>query len=449
MGGYLAYTEYRDSGVEWLGDIPSRWKAIRLAFLTDKIGDGIHATPKYVEKSSYHFINGNNLVNGRIYIDESTKCVGKNEFDVYNLKLSQNTLLLSINGTIGNVAYYNNESVVLGKSAAYISCKVVLSRFFLYFFLNSSSARNYFFFEVTGTTIFNLSLKSLKNLFIPLPTLAEQQQIAAFLDYKTAQIDALIAKKEALLEKLAEKRTALISQAVTKGLDPTVPMKDSGIEWLDEIPEHWEIKRQRFLFEMTGGSTPSKNNPDFWDGDIPWVSPKDMKRPRLDGSIDRLSQEALEQTSIHLHSSGKVLIVVRGMILAHTFPVAVNDVQVTVNQDMKVLDTTLNPEYLAILLRGISSLVLSIVEESAHGTKVLRTDLFKNIFIPVPPFLEQENIVKYVKDVTDETDKMIGFITAAVKRLKEYRTALVTNAVTGKIDVRDIKLPGTKPVTVN
>jgi type I restriction enzyme S subunit len=114
---------------------------------------------------------------------------------------------------------------------------------------------------------------------------------------------------------------------------------------------------------------------------------------------------------------------------------------VTVNQDMKVIASNLNSEYLAILLRGISTLVLSIVEESAHGTKVLRTDLFRNIRIPVPPRKEQEQIVQHVERLTSESDKMMSYVKHAIERLKEYRTALITNTVTGKIDVRDIKFP--------
>lgn len=282
---------------------------------------------------------------------------------------------------------------------------------------------------------------AIANAFSPVPPIDEQKAIAHFLCYKTAQIDALIAKKEALLAKLAEKRTALISHAVTKGLDPSAPMKDSGVEWLGEIPAHWQFKRLRFLTTMTGGMTPNTGTPEYWNGDIPWVSPKDMKREWLSGSIDNLTEKALSDTGIRLHESGRVLIVVRGMILAHTFPVATNEVPVTINQDMKALSTSLNSEYLAILLRGIQSLVLSIVGESAHGTKVLRTDLFKNIVLPVPPYEEQGRIVTEVRRLTEQADRWSQIVQLAIARLIEYRSALITNAVTGKIDVRSFTQP--------
>jgi type I restriction enzyme, S subunit len=192
---------------------------------------------------------------------------------------------------------------------------------------------------------------------------------------------------------------------------------------------------------MSGGMTPSTNNADFWDGDIPWVTPKDMKTERITSSIDRLTEQALEETAIRLYPSGCVLIVVRGMILAHSFPVAVNDIPVTINQDMKIIETVLTPEYLAILLRGMSQLILSTVEEAGHGTKVLRTDIYKNIRLPIPPKDEQRAIVQHVQKISTETDQMMGYVKQAITKLKEYRAALITSAVTGKIDVRNVPIP--------
>lgn len=294
-----------------------------------------------------------------------------------------------------------------------------------------------------GTTFMELPRQSLASVALPVPSIDSQKAIARFLDHKTAQIDALIAKKQTLLDKLVEQRSSLINQAVTKGLNNAVPMKKSGVAWLGEIPRHWETKRLRFLMTMSGGLTPRTSEPRYWGGDIPWVSPKDMKSERLSSSIDTLTEDALNETTLRLYPTGKVLIVVRGMILAHTFPVAVNEVPVTVNQDMKVLETTMNPEYLAVLLRGIQSLVLSIVEESAHGTKVLRTDLLKDMVLPVPPRVEQDEIVSEVARISSRIDKMVSTVTAAITKLQEYRSALITNAVTGKIDVRDFCIPTT------
>ena len=349
------------------------------------------------------------------------------------------SIALSTRAPIGYVA--------LTKMAACVNqgCRILVPKegFPEYWYYSFISAKSLLVSLGQGTTFMELPRQSLASVALPVPPLDEQKTIAHFLDHKTAQIDALIAKKQSLLDKLAEQRGASINQAVTKGLNDEVPMKESDIAWLGEIPRHWETKRLRFLMTMSGGLTPRTSEPRYWGGDIPWVSPKDMKSERLSSSIDMLTEDALSETTLRLYPPGKVLIVVRGMILAHTFPVAVNEVPVTVNQDMKVLETTMNPEYLAVLLRGIQSLVLSIVEESAHGTKVLRTDLLKNIVLPVPPRVEQDEIVSEVARLSSQIDKMVSTVTAAITKLQEYRSALITNAVTGKIDVRDFCIPTT------
>ncbi|MFA5508909.1 MAG: restriction endonuclease subunit S, partial [Vulcanimicrobiota bacterium] len=186
-----------------------------------------------------------------------------------------------------------------------------------------------------GTAFLRLYTEDFGNISVPLPPLPTQKAIANFLDRKTAAIDALIEKKEKLPKLLAEKRSALINQAVTKGLDPNVPMKDSGIPWIGEIPAHWEIIPLGYRVSMQGGSTPSKQDERFWGGDIPWVSPKDMKRFEIDDTIDKLTSDALEATSIRLIEPGATLVVVRGMILARKLPVGLSVVPCTINQDMK------------------------------------------------------------------------------------------------------------------
>lgn len=149
--------------------------------LTGRIGDGIHTTPVYVEESEIHFINGNNLAHGRINISEQTKCVSKGEFLKHKRSLNQQTLLLSINGTIGSVAYYNGERVVLGKSAAYINCNGHLNKNYAFNVLSSKKTSAFFRGELTGSTIKNLSLASIRLLPIPVPSLPEQKAIAGVL----------------------------------------------------------------------------------------------------------------------------------------------------------------------------------------------------------------------------------------------------------------------------
>lgn len=205
----------KDSGIEWLGEIPEHWNFTRLSHVTEKIGDGIHSTPRYVDSSNYYFINGNNLVEGDIVFFDNTRCVSEQEFNRYNLHLSLNTLLLSINGTIGNVAYYNGEPIILGKSAAYIKLKNNFYKNFFFYLLSSKAVEYFFLYEMTGTTIFNLSLKSLNNTFVLLPPLEEQKRIVQFLDNYTARVNSLKTKVKNQINILTELKQILIAEAVT------------------------------------------------------------------------------------------------------------------------------------------------------------------------------------------------------------------------------------------
>ena len=309
---------------------------------------------------------------------------------------------------------------------------------FLSWLAQSPVLNDQFKLSAKGVTRFGLSQHALKNAVIDVPPLEYQLKVAAFLDRKTAEIDTLIAKKRRLLDRLAEKRTALITRAVTKGLNPDAPMKDSGIEWLGEIPPHWETGVPiKYLVKMSGGMTPSTSNPLYWDGDIPWVSPKDMKRPELFDAQDHVTELALSETGLSLVEPGSVLIVVRGMILAHSFPVAVNRIPVVLNQDMKALKVgpRLSPEYFALLLRAITDVMLALVESSAHGTKALRTDRWKELLIALPPVEEQDTIVELVEKMVAELDSLEDATSKTIDKLKEYRSAVITNAVTGQIKV--------------
>jgi type I restriction enzyme S subunit len=222
---------YKDSP---LGKIPQTWKVVKLSDVCLKIGDGLHSTPKYVDNSQYYFVNGNNLVNGNLTVSEKTKCVSKEEYEKLRIKLNRNSILMSINGTIGNIALYKNEEVVFGKSASFISpLEESLNYKFLFYFLQNSKIQKYYFDELTGSTIKNLSLKSIRNTPTLLPPLPEQQKIAEILstvDAKIEVIDQQITETQAL-------KKGLMQRLLTKGIGHT-EFKDSP---LGEIPKSWEV----------------------------------------------------------------------------------------------------------------------------------------------------------------------------------------------------------------
>ncbi|WP_323591600.1 restriction endonuclease subunit S [Aliarcobacter butzleri] len=193
----IGHTEFKDSE---LGRLPESWGIDKLENLTTKIGDGLHGTPKYVEQSDYYFINGNNLNGESIEINKNTKCVNEEEY-IKNKKILDNTtILLSINGTVGSLAYYNNENVMLGKSVAYMNVNSKILKQFLFYLLKSSKILEYFILELTGTTIKNLSLKTIRNTRIPLPQLEEQKQIAEILLIVDKKLESLKEKKQSFEE---------------------------------------------------------------------------------------------------------------------------------------------------------------------------------------------------------------------------------------------------------
>lgn len=207
------------SGVEWLGEVPTHWGIPKLLHVTKAIGDGLHSTPKYDIATGYYFINGNNLVDGKISIGSTAKEVSRDEYNKHYVCLDKKTVLLSINGTIGNVAIYNNEKVILGKSAAYINCGSELDVNYLMYYLITNESRYYFDLEVTGTTIFNLSLNSIRQMKVCIPPLEEQRLIVECCVEKQKQYNYLIDSAEMAIRVMQERRTALISAAVTGKID--------------------------------------------------------------------------------------------------------------------------------------------------------------------------------------------------------------------------------------
>lgn len=441
MENYPAYKKYKQTRCAWLQEIPEHWDFKRLKNVASHNDEALDERTDPDLEIEYVDISSVSLVNG---IEKTEAMPFEKAPSRARRRVKDGDIIVSTVRTylkaIAPICE-PKENMVVSTGFAVVRPKENLFSGFAGYLLQSNGFVGDVVANSVGVSYPAINASDLVRIPAVEPPLEEQKAIARFLDFKTTQIDDLITKQKLLLDKLAEKRTALISHAVTKGLDPSVPMKDSGVEWLGTIPVGWTTKRLRFLTTMSGGMTPSTGNAAYWGGDIPWITPKDMKSDSLSGSIDTLTDEAIQDTGITLHESGRVLIVVRGMILAHTFPVAINIVPATVNQDMKAISTSLNSEYLALLLKGIQPLVLSVVEESAHGTKVLRTDIFKNISLPVPPSDVQKEIVERVGSWLAAIDTQKSSVESVIERLQEYRSALITNAVTGIIDVRGFAVP--------
>ncbi len=278
----------------------------------------------------------------------------------------------------------------------------------------------------------------IKDFPMPLPPLAEQRQIAAFLDWKTRQIDALIARKKELLEKLKEKRIAVITQAVTRGLNPDAPLRASGIPWLGQVPMHWEVKKFSYISRVVRGASPRPaGDPTFFNGDfIPWITVGEItkeERIYLDSTETMLTEagasnsRVMKAATLVITNSGATLGVPK--ILSITG--CANDGVVAFEDLAEDVDKV----FLFYFLRSQTEELRERMKQGG-GQPNLNTDIIKALSVPLPPLEEQTRIAEFLTLVTRKLDAMADKVAEAIARLTEYRTALITAATTGKIDVR-------------
>ena len=455
---YRPYPRYKPSGIDWLGDVPEHWDVLPLARVatdiqTGPFGSQLHQTD-YVE-------DGTPIINP-VHIGTDGLVPGSGETVTLETvarlsrhKLRVSDVIFARRGEIGRCAYVTEAEAgwLCGTGCMVARFPRVDPRYLVQVFRNTGFAPQLALCAV-GSTMPNLNSSILGRMIVPIPPPLEQVTIADYLCREFLAIDRLISQKRALIKKLREKRRALISQTVTRGLppeaartaglNPSPKIKASGVEWIGDLPEHWDLVPLGYLGRFRGGATPAKENPELWDGDIPWISPKDMKRSCLFEGEDHVSELAMANSALSIIPVGAILIVVRGMILAHSFPVAISGADLTINQDMKAIlcGARLCPNFLFWALSGFAKAFVALAEESAHGTRRLDTSVLSKFLVPVPNCDEQRAIVDFLDREISKIDRMIAKIEDAISRLQEYRTALITAAVTGKIDVREAASAG-------
>ena len=277
--------------------------------------------------------------------------------------------------------------------------------------------------------------KDAGNLLVNYPDLPTQRRIADFLDRETARIDLLIEKKQRLVALQSERHQSTLQRLVLGGARIS---RTAGRDWIEALPSEWQIFPLKHLVSVYGGATPSKDREDYWQGEVPWVSPKDMKQDLLDSASHYISEAALMNSPLVMVPEDSVLIVVRGMILARNVPICRLNMPATINQDMKALvarTTKITPKYLQAMMQGFQSVLMSFVEEAAHGTKKLRSDQLFSLKFPVPPLEVQASIVNTLSAALNQMERSNMLVDQSLDRLREYRAALITAAVTGQIDV--------------
>ncbi|QSV45417.1 restriction endonuclease subunit S [Geobacter benzoatilyticus] len=426
------YESYKPAKSKWLNEVPSHWKLLPgMAVLKEYKVRNIGMVEEVVLSLSY----------GNVIVKPPEKLTGlvPESFETYQV-INPNDIIirptdLQNDQTSLRTGISKDRGII---TSAYICLRPDPEHnpTFIHYLLHAYDLLKVYYGMGSGLRQ-NLDFRDFKRLELCIPPREEQDRIANFLDQKTAEIDETIAKKQRLIELLKEQKAILINKAVTKGLNPDVPMRDSGVEWIGEVSAHWAIKKIKHLVSFVSGGTPSKDNRDYWDGEIPWVSPKDMKARYLSSAIDGITEKAIQRTSLKLLNPGCVLIVVRGMILAKKIPVAISAAPLTINQDMKAMIPSEGclPEFLLFLLDGLHEELSSLLEESGHGTKTFPTDKLGNFSILLPPEEEQSEIISYIKNIDGHFDLAISVVNEQSQRLDEIKKILIAEAVTGKIKI--------------
>lgn len=437
---YKRYKRYKDSGVEWIGKIPEHWEVCKLKYILRELVSG--GTPTSTDEENWtededgiNWVSISDMSNtDNVY--ETAKRITLKGLREKNLRiLRSGTLVYSIYATLGKVAELKIDAVTNQAILGLILNEERANKRFIKRYLES--LERYILYLSSSNTQNNLNAEKVRSIYLVLPQKDEQVAIADFLDQKTAEIDSLIADKEKLIRLLQEQRQAIISEAVTKGLDPNVPMKDSGVEWIGEIPAHWKVKRIKYIALVN----PKKSEIKYLSPDIE-VTFIPMENITATGIVDYTLTNTVENliNSYTYFRDGDI-------IMAKVTPCFENGNIAIVDglsngigfgtTELHVLRCN-NENYSRFLfyylqsntfkLKGISEMY------GVAGLKRIPTDFVLNYKLGLPNYEEQKAIAGYLDQKTTEIDSLIADIQTQMAKLKEYRESLISEAVTGKID---------------
>ena len=274
---------------------------------------------------------------------------------------------------------------------------------------------------------------------IPLPPPAEQAAIVRYLDHADDRIRRYISGKERLIALLEEQKQAMIHQAVTRGLAPNVPLKRSGVDWLGDVPEHWEVRRVGHLSKVGNGSTPSRGNAAYWsDGTHPWLNSSSVNQGTITRADQFVTDLALRECHLPRVRSGSVLVGITGQGRTRGMA-AVLSMDATINQHVAYVTPTtarVSSNYLHLCLTAAYSELRAISGASGSTKAALTCQDIKRFRVVLPPLSEQAAIARYLDETTATIDTTLAYTRRQIELLREYRTRLIADVVTGKLDVR-------------
>ena len=416
---FKQYPSYKNSGVEWLGDVPEHWSVIPSKFYFIERKEKAENTDKQLTASQKHgiiFQEDFMAENGRVMVvmknPEILKKVRPNDF-VISMRSFQGGLELS----------YLEGSI----SSAYVMLKpnlnVVDIEYFKYLFKTPRYIQS---LQSTSNLIRDgqaLRFNNFSQIKLVLPPKADQEKIVSFLDTETSRIDNLIAKQEKLIELLEEQRKSIISHAVTKGLNPNAPMKDSGVEWLGEVPESWVEQKIKFISKLINEKTSEKSNVIALENIESWTG----KYIETESSFESDAVKFKKNDVLF----GKLRPYLAKVYLVENQGEAVGDIYVLRPNKL------IHPQFLKFFM--LSEKFIDYVNSSTNGTKMPRAnwDFIGCISIFLPHIKVQHEIVEYLESAVLKIELIINKQISLIEKLKEYRASIISHAVTGKIDVRE------------
>lgn len=445
------YDSYKDSGVQWIGKIPSHWDVCRLKDHSNIVlGKMLMSTPPKGEEDNYtleKYLKSKNI--GWLNVIDSEDDVEEmwfNEYEKTLYCLKQNDIVMNEGGDVGKIGIWKNTNYIcyIQNSVNKITADRLTNPFFLQYLLFAIAKTNYFWSIVNPVSIAHLTKEKLSTTPIVYPPLQEQISIASYLDKKCGEIDKAIATQQKRIDLLVELRQNIITQAVTRGINPDAPLKDSGVEWIGEVPEHWEIKRIKHVinlltdYDANGSFADIAKNCKVNEGEpYAWmVRATDLENKRygiVDGNnyCDLSTYKYLAKSSLRAND---ILIAKRGDI-GKTYLVPQCDDPMTLAPNTYLLltkkDIIDNTFFFSYLQSSGGVENLRILNKSTTLGALYKDDV-KAMQIPVPPLSEQEEIVSYIETKTARLDKSIEKAEHQIELLQELKQSIITEVVTGK-----------------
>ncbi len=433
----IPYTKYKDSGIKWIGEIPETWVNRKIARSFNLIGSG--TTPKADNMEFYNNGDINWVLTGDLKdntIKVANKKITTEAFEKHSaLKMfPPGTLLIAMYGaTIGKVGILDIEACTNQACCALAESELIDNRFLFYWFIaNREQIINLSY----GGGQPNISQEIVKTLIVPSPEIIEQKAIVSFLDKKTSEIDETIKKKEKLIELLEEERKTLINEAVTKGLDSNTKMKHSGIDWLGDIPEHWNVVQLKRISRIRYGlGQPPKEK----ENGLPIIRATNIERGKINkNNLILVDPDDLPYDRNPLLVEGEIIVVRSGAYTADSALIPKEFDGAVTGYDMVLTTQHGNPNFVAFALLSnyLLEKQLYLHRLRAAQPHLNAEELGSSLFL-FPPLSEQTEIVEFLNNELYRIDNIKKSIIKEIELLKEYKQALIFEAVTGKIDVRE------------